>query len=496
MARQLDPEPPPAEDESLFVWQPDADNKPQAAAYYSEADIIGFGGAAGGGKSDLGLGMAMTRHRRSRIFRRQYTDLKGLIERGDEIQAGRCRFVWSPHKSWRTPEGRVIELAATEQEEDKEKFKGRPADLVVIDEATDFTESIFRYVTGWVRTTIEGQRTCVLLTFNPPTDAQGEWVVDYFGPWLDSNHPDPAEDGELRWYARIDDKDVSVESSEPFFIDGIEYTPESRTFFHSRVEDNRYYMATDYVKKLNNLPEPLRSQMRFGKFNVKAKDHAWQCIPTQWVIDAQARWQNTPKPETKCESVGVDVARGGSARTVIERLYGTWFDEPVVYPGSETPDGDSVAEYVIEANPDFANVYIDVGGPGGSPYDVLKKDDRITVEAVNNGSKAYGTDKSGTYTFQNIRAQAYWSLREALDPENGLNICLPPIRELRIELCAGHWKRAGGRIAIEPKEDIIKRTGKSPDLADAFALAWWGAHYGGQDVEVIDAPDWFSNYRG
>ena len=37
---------------SLPIWMPDPRNKPQCAAYESDADVIGYGGAAGGGKTD------------------------------------------------------------------------------------------------------------------------------------------------------------------------------------------------------------------------------------------------------------------------------------------------------------------------------------------------------------------------------------------------------------------------------------------------------------
>src|SRR6266540_2626307 len=44
---------------------------PQRLAYDAMADITGYGGAAGGGKSLLEIGLAVTRHRRSIIFRRE-----------------------------------------------------------------------------------------------------------------------------------------------------------------------------------------------------------------------------------------------------------------------------------------------------------------------------------------------------------------------------------------------------------------------------------------
>jgi hypothetical protein len=50
------------------VWVPNAG--PQTEAYYSEADEIFYGGEAGGGKTDLGGGLALTEHQRSLIVRR------------------------------------------------------------------------------------------------------------------------------------------------------------------------------------------------------------------------------------------------------------------------------------------------------------------------------------------------------------------------------------------------------------------------------------------
>ena len=54
---------------------------PQRMAYESEADIIGYGGAAGGGKTDLACGKALTRHRKAMMLRRVGTELPGIIDR-------------------------------------------------------------------------------------------------------------------------------------------------------------------------------------------------------------------------------------------------------------------------------------------------------------------------------------------------------------------------------------------------------------------------------
>ena len=30
------------------------------------------------------------------------------------------------------------------------------------------------------------------LTFNPPTTAEGRWVIDFFAPWIKKGYPNPA----------------------------------------------------------------------------------------------------------------------------------------------------------------------------------------------------------------------------------------------------------------------------------------------------------------
>jgi hypothetical protein len=111
-----------------------------------------------------------------------------------------------------------IEFASLPNLGDERGFQGRPHDLLVFDEAANFLEAQVRFLLGWLRSTVKGQRKRALLTFNPPTSAEGQWIVEFFAPWLDDNHPNPAKPGELRWFATIAGKDVEVPDSRPFVL--------------------------------------------------------------------------------------------------------------------------------------------------------------------------------------------------------------------------------------------------------------------------------------
>jgi hypothetical protein len=170
------------------------------------------------------------------------------------------------------------------------------------------------------------------------------------------------------------------------------------------------------------------------------------------------------------DSLGVDVARGGRDNTIIARRHGMWFDEPLAYPGSATPDGPSVAGLVIAAMRDQAPIHIDVIGVGASPYDFLSEA-RQQVTGVNVSEKSFATDKSGRLRFFNQRSELWWKFREALDPTNNTGIALPPSKQLLADLCAPVWRVSGDVVQVESREDIVKRIGRSPDWASAYCLA-------------------------
>jgi len=446
---------------------------PQTSALDNPADILFYGGAAGGGKTDLVIGAALTRHKRSIIFRREFAQLQAINDRIAEVIGTRDGYN-GQLKRWLVPSGRQIELGGCQIAGDEIAYQGRPHDLKAFDEITHFIESQFRFLCGWLRSPDPTQRCRIICTGNPPTDAEGEWVIRYFAPWLDEQHPNPAQPGELRWYTTLDGEDVERPNGDAFEYRHKDGTveiirPMSRTFIPARVDDNPIYVASGYKTILQAMPEPLRSKMLYGSFAAAQEDNPWQVIPTAWVKAAQARWKER-KPQGDMDTLGLDIARGGADKTVLTPRWGSYFGQQTAMPGKLTPDGPSVAALVAQHRGINAVVCLDAVGVGSSVADICHIDG-IPHAALNGASASEETDRSGRLRFVNLRACLWWRMREALDPVHGSDIALPPDRELLADLCAPRWKLTVRGIQVESKEDIVKRIGRSPDKGDSAVYA-------------------------
>ena len=475
-------------DLSAHKWRPLPG--PQTMAYESLADIVGYGGAAGGGKTDLACGAALTHHHRVMILRREATQLVGIVDRLTELIGDRVGYN-GQEKIWRLPANDLqIEFGSVPNAGDETKYQGRPHDLLVFDEAVNFLEQQVRFLLGWLRSTRPGQKKQALMTFNPPTTTEGRWIVKFFAPWLDRKYSKPALPGELRWCAQLpsangDSNDLWVDGPEPFvIINGAPHykfraedyaptdiiSPLSRTFIPSRISDNPFLVGTGYLSQLQALPEPLRSQMLNGDFAAGMTDDPWQVIPTAWVERAMARWTDR-SPKGEMMTLGVDVARGGKDSTVLAPKHtGMWFDKLKKFPGKETPDGQAVLGHMVSTARDQAPLMIDVIGVGASPYDLARQANQ-DAHGVNVSEKSLASDRSGRLTFANKRSEYWWKMRELLDPDYDSGICLPLDPELLADLCAPTWELRGMTVQVESREDIVKRIKRSPDSASAVILA-------------------------
>lgn len=124
------------------------------------------------------------------------------------------------------------------------------------------------------------------------------------------------------------------------------------------------------------------------------------------------------------------------------------------------------------------NIGVDGVGVGSATVNTFL-DEGINCVSLMGGQLDYamrtGTEGEDLYKFASLRAQMYWELREDLRTNSVIfNISNTKYRrQLKKELITPKFKIQGGKIFVESKEEIKKRLGKSPNLADAVVYWNW-----------------------
>ena len=213
-------------------------------------------------------------------------------------------------------------------------------------------------------------------------------------------------------------------------------------------------------------------------------------IPLAWVeaaVDRWNTWAEAGKPAAEARRVvGVDVARSGTDQTVLALRRGHIVESIEHYRLSDTmtTTGHVAARLSGEGRP---MAVVDVIGIGAGVVDRLREL-RHTVTAFHASERSTRRDRSGELGFLNRRAEAWWHLRELLEPAYGATLALPDDDELIGDLCAPRWAmNSTGRIQVESKDEIRKRLGRSTDVGDAIVMAMTVAE-GAFEAPVVFFP--------
>jgi hypothetical protein len=159
--------------------------------------------------------------------------------------------------------------------------------------------------------------------------------------------------------------------------------------------------------------------------------------------------------------IGVDIARFGDDRTVIQRRHGLRALEPIVMAGLDN------MEVVGRLTAQISNwmphhVFIDAGR-GEGVIDRMRQLGYSVME-INFGAKA---DDPSAYV--NRRSEMWDRMREWFAAAGGI----PNDPELKQDLVTPTYRfDAANRFALESKDDMRKRINRSPDLGDALALTF------------------------
>lgn len=470
------------------IWYPN--DGPQTDAYNSKADILLYGGQPGGGKSALLLGVALTKHRRSLIIRKQFTDLDAIVDNLQGILKTNNGIVRGNRPKYKGSSGNLISFQGMSSSGDIDTGKqGNAFDFIGIDEAAQLPENDVRMLIGWNRQgsgVPKTQRCRIILGSNPPVNSTGDWLGTFFSAWLDSKHLNPAKFGELRWFIfNAEGKSQEVPDKQPVIIDGVEYCPHSRTYIPARLEDNPYLNPAEYKKNLQTIPEPFRTQLLSGNFLAAREDQQNQAIPTSWVRAAIERWESKnglPTYGVPMCNIGVDCAGGGKDDACLAPRYDYHFSKLVKFQTVKDEYGSQISAEIIKIRRDRSEITVDMGGGYGSGVWLVLKENIGTeyLKSYTGGESSTRRTEDNKLSFTNLRSQSYWAMREALDPDQigGSHIELPPDPKLLAGLTAPTFEIRGVKIQIQPKEEVVKKLGYSPNEADAVVMSWFGGKKG------------------
>lgn len=179
--------------------------------------------------------------------------------------------------------------------------------------------------------------------------------------------------------------------------------------------------------------------------------------------------------------LGVDVARYGDDKTVFALIIGKEVQELEAVQKKDTNYTIGRIRQINNEHELFA-IGVDDTGVGGGVTDGLE-DAGLDVDAVNFGASAIEDDK-----FENKATEIWWNLREAIKHKE---LSLPNDTELINQLCSRKYRiTRKGKIALETKDEMRKRGLKSPDRADALAIAYsCGAGQVNPTITIISSDE-------
>jgi predicted phage terminase large subunit-like protein len=290
--RGLKESPPISDPFAQFIPKPQ--EGPQTMAMNSSADVIFFGGAAGGGKTTWALayplwqGAHLIPGYTGIYFRRSLTEATapgGLAQAMAEMyfKVG-ARTTKKPIQAvWKS--GSMLQIRQMATDADKLAMQGAEVGLVVWDELTHFDQEHFWFMFSRNRSTATGGPRRILATMNPDPDS---WVREMVAWWIDpfTGYAIPERSGVVRYFFRAEDEDgvgsiliwgdtreEIVESHN--MPDGSPIDPAticSFTFIASSLSDNKILEEKDpsYRRKLELMPRVERERMLHGNWNIRA----------------------------------------------------------------------------------------------------------------------------------------------------------------------------------------------------------------------------------
>jgi len=313
---------------------------PQEDFLASSADIVVYGGSAGGGKT-YALLLENLRHINnskfgSVIFRRnaqQISSEGGLWDTALEIYM-HCGATpkQTPRFTMAFPSGAKISFSHLQYDTDVHSWQGSQIALMCFDELTHFSRKQFFYMMSRSRST-SGVRPYIRGTCNADADS---WVAELIAWWIDRNtgYPIPERSGKLRYFIRVNDQLVWANSPaelvDAYKVDVTDV--KNFTFIASSVYDNQILLTKDpgYLANLKALSYVDRMRLLEGNWKVKPAAGLYfkrsqvtmiETLPNdvvlwvrRWDLAATVPTEQNPTPDC---TAGVLIGRRKNGRYVV-----------------------------------------------------------------------------------------------------------------------------------------------------------------------------------
>lgn len=232
---------------------------------------------------------------------------------------------------------------------------------------------------------------------------------------------------------------------------------------------------------------PLFVAMDLGEFPAEGEDTLIPLTHAQAAVGRRVRTDGG-------NSLGIDVARKGGDYTALVAIHGRQVQAPVTAQGQRTTWTAAQAQQ-MKRTAAYVRIAVDDTGVGGGVSDMLVMAG-APVSEVNFGasdlvkqSDIYANNKTEMYAWlaKELKAGYEDSLLPEEQQSQDVGLSLPEgnaSKRLLNQLCSIRMHFDGRRYKVEGHKELAARGVKSPDEADALALANWARARAGRRYPV------------
>jgi len=219
------------------------------------------------------------------------------------------------------------------------------------------------------------------------------------------------------------------------------------------------WLPPEYIETLRrsfkHRPELLRAYIYGDWSSFEGMD---RCIRSSWVEASSGR---EFFPSVPVRLIVCDPARFGDDETCTYVMDDTQVVEEELYGQKDTMHTANVL-FTLSRKNHFCPVVVDSIGVGSGIVDRLKEMGCFVI-GINSAGASSSPEK-----YYNLRAEMWHKAGEMFESSSVALRWTDPI--LRGQLTVPGYSYRGGRILVEPKDNIKKRLSRSPDRGDAYVM--------------------------